>query len=1005
MALCQKGLELLASLPNTYDTRRERAFIHLNIGLATNEKLDIKSALETSLSLFKELNDTWGVSNVLERLGHPDLELADLNTIEENLELGLSLRNGLGDQRGQIRMLIHLSQLYRYRGAFNKSERRAQEALEISTRLNDRVSIAYSLMNLGFALSHLERFEETRSTLNKSIDIYLDLGNQFNLQNAYYMLGLNEIIGFGNLEKGEFYLTRSQTLARDLGYASGLLVTRYAFATINIAKERFQEAKKQFHELLQESTDLRSNLINGMILSDLAFVEYRLNKIQVARQHALKALLLARSSQNFIASQHALIIIAILLSESGNIELAIELDTLIREQHPSINSSWYFTFLRHSFTKRLDTLSSQVVETARQRGLRLDRWQAVESLTNELSRMGWEKEGMLEETRNGQTKRPLPNNLPTQPTPFLGRQQESNTLTSYLANPDKRLITILGAGGMGKTRLALAVAEQQLTLGRGGFETHPYEHGIYFVPLAPLSDADQIVPTLADALDFPLETGSEQRRTAKQQVLDYLRQKEMLLVFDNFEHLLGGVDLVADILQTAPKVKLLATSRERLHLHQEQLFALQGLDAPQVAASDDFAEFTAVRLFLQSAQRVKHDFQLRSEDQQWLVRICHLVGGMPLAVELAAGWVEVLTVAEIAQEIQRDLDLLETETHNIPARQRSIRAVFDGSWKRLSLAEQAALTQFSIFRGGFTRQAAQTIVGASLRTLGKLANKSLLQFDQARERYFVHELLRQYAAERLAKNETQEGAVREAHSRYYLNALAEREVKLKGREQQTALAEIEADIENVRIAWRWGVEQGDVAGLAGAMDTLGYFLERQARFQDGIAFYVSLKNMIALTKKDTHFSVGANSSLWAAVFYNKTGELNKATTLLDTAFKQSELLESEPKKDNLLALCWLREGQFAIRRKNETAREAFANSLACFEQLGYRWGNSSSQLRFRGHLLVCRRLCSSTYCARNLLENFSRVRRSPWISQDNSPTKYGSETSRRLDGCSFLCKS
>ena len=290
----------------------------------------------------------------------------------------------------------------------------------------------------------------------------------------------------------------------------------------------------------------------------------------------------------------------------------------------------------------------------------------------------------------------------------------------------------------------------------------------------------QIIPTLAEALDFPLETGSEQRRTAKQQVLDYLRQKEMLLLLDNVEHLLAGVELVADILKTAPKVKILATSRERLHLHQEQLFALQGLDAPQVAESEDFAEFTAVRLFRQSAQRVKHDFQLRAEDQQWLMRICHLVGGMPLAVELAAGWADMLSVTDIAQEIQQGIDFLETEAHNIPPRHRSIQAVFAGSWQRLNAAEQAVLPQLSIFRGGFTRKAAQTITKASLRTLGKLVAKSLLQYNQDKDRYQIHELLRQYAAERLAQDAAQEKSIRAAHSAYYLNALAEREEKAQG---------------------------------------------------------------------------------------------------------------------------------------------------------------------------------------------------------------------------------
>lgn len=343
-------------------------------------------------------------------------------------------------------------------------------------------------------------------------------------------------------------------------------------------------------------------------------------------------------------------------------------------------------------------------------------------------------------------------NLPTQSTPFLGRQQEISALTSYLADPDKRLITILGVGGMGKTRLALAVAEQFLQeqprrdAPPARLYNPQFANGIFFVSLAPLSDVDQIVPTLAEALDFPLETGGEQRRPAKQQVLDYLRQKSMLLIFDNCEHLLDGVDLVADILQTAVHVKIIATSRERLQLHQEQLFTLHGLDAPPSEQQEDLEAFTAVQLFLQSARRVRHDFQFSAGDERWLVRLCHLVGGMPLAVELAASWVEMLSLADIVAEIQQSLDFLETAVRNIPARQRSIRAVFDGSWKQLRPKEQQILPQFAVFRGGFTRQAAQTITGASLHSLSKLVNKSLLQYDAARQRYQIHELLRQYLA-------------------------------------------------------------------------------------------------------------------------------------------------------------------------------------------------------------------------------------------------------------------
>ena len=204
---------------------------------------------------------------------------------------------------------------------------------------------------------------------------------------------------------------------------------------------------------------------------------------------------------------------------------------------------------------------------------------------------GWFSEGF--ETVDLKTARalldelavaPPPYNVPTQPTPFIGREAELTALDDLIANPEIRLITIVGPGGMGKTRLALASAERHLETGR-------FPNGIYFVPLAPLSSVDHIIPTMAEALDFPLDAGGKQTRTPKQQILDYLREKRMLIVMDNFEHLLDGVELVANILQAAPEVQILATSRERLHLHEEQVYPIQGLEFPDWETPEDAAEY------------------------------------------------------------------------------------------------------------------------------------------------------------------------------------------------------------------------------------------------------------------------------------------------------------------------------------------------------------------------------------------------------------------------------
>jgi tetratricopeptide (TPR) repeat protein len=208
---------------------------------------------------------------------------------------------------------------------------------------------------------------------------------------------------------------------------------------------------------------------------------------------------------------------------------------------------------------------------------------------------------------------------------------------------------------------------------------------------------------------------------------------------------------------------------------------------------------------------------------------------MPLGIELAAAWVDVLPPEEIAAETQHSLDFLAADWRDVPARHRSIRAVLDASWQRLSPAEQDAFPQLSVFRGGFTRQAAQEVTGAHLRALVALADKSLLQYEQARDRYQIHELLRQYGSDKSGTYPDREAAVQDRHSDYYCAWLEERGVELRGARQQAALAEIEADIENAQAAWRWAVAQRPVVAVDQAMDGLCGFFELRNRYRDGQA--------------------------------------------------------------------------------------------------------------------------------------------------------------------------
>jgi predicted ATPase/DNA-binding SARP family transcriptional activator len=413
-------------------------------------------------------------------------------------------------------------------------------------------------------------------------------------------------------------------------------------------------------------------------------------------------------------------------------------------------------------------------------------------------------------------------NLPVQLTPFVGREEVLAEIGGRLADPACRLLTLAGPGGSGKTRLALEA---------GAGEVDRFADGVFFAPLAPLESTEAMVPTVAGALGFSLQRGRE----PQEQLLDHLRQNAVLLILDNFEHLLEGVGLVAGILRAAPTVKILVTSRARLNVEGESLFPVAGMRFPEQETLHEAAQYSAVRLFVQSARRTWPEFALREDNLPDVVRICRLVEGLPLGVLLAAAWVGVLTPGEIADQIDGEmgqgLDFLATDVSEVPERLRSMRAVFDHSWRLLTEGEREVMQALSVFRGDFTREAAERVAGASLRALKGLADKSMVQRVsvpsgplRARGRYEVHELLRQYAAEKLAQRPGAWERAHDRHSAYYTTALQRWEEALAGGPQQRrALAAIEADIENARGAWNWAVERRQATRLDRAISGLFWF--------------------------------------------------------------------------------------------------------------------------------------------------------------------------------------
>jgi predicted ATPase/DNA-binding SARP family transcriptional activator len=393
--------------------------------------------------------------------------------------------------------------------------------------------------------------------------------------------------------------------------------------------------------------------------------------------------------------------------------------------------------------------------------------------------------------------------LPTSLTPFVGRRPEVEKLKDLILDPDHRLLTLTGPGGAGKTRLSIQSASEV---------AEAFPDGVWFVSLAPLETGEALVPALAKALDFSFYREEELPR---EQLLDYLCDKRMLLILDNFEHLIEhGVELVGEILSTTQHLKLLVTSRERLNLLSEQLYRVSGMRFPDLSETVAWTDpeqqagaFSAMLLFVERARRVQPGFRLTPDNTAAVIQICRLVDGMPLGIELASAWVEMLSPGEIADEIRRSIDFLQTTLQDVSERQRSLRAVFESSWKLLSAGQQRVFQQLTVFPGSFSRDAAEKVGGVDLRMLLDLVNKSWLQ-PVSQDRYQLHDILRKFGQERLKQDSAAWQAARDSHAAYFMDFVKAQETALRGPGQLDALDAMDIEIENnLQDAWDWLVER------------------------------------------------------------------------------------------------------------------------------------------------------------------------------------------------------
>jgi predicted ATPase/DNA-binding SARP family transcriptional activator len=414
-----------------------------------------------------------------------------------------------------------------------------------------------------------------------------------------------------------------------------------------------------------------------------------------------------------------------------------------------------------------------------------------------------------------------PHNLPALSTPFVGRQVELAEIGALLDEASCRLLTLTGPGGSGKTRLALQAAADQIDA---------YTDGVFFVPLAPLHSAQMLPAAVASSFGIIPSPST----TPREQVLAYVRHKEMLLVLDSFEHLVDAAGFVAELLRQAPELTILVSSRERLNLQSEHVVPVAGLPVPSNEASiETLAQNAAVQLFMQSAQRVHRAFTLTSENSRHVAHICTLTAGMPLAIELAAAWVRALSCREIAAEITTSIGFLQTTLLDIPERHRSLSAVFEHSWQLLTVEEQAVLSGLSVFHGGFSRRAAEAAASATPALLAALVDKSLLQ-RRSTGRYAVHDMIRQYAQEKITA-----GTRRDLHlrfARYYASLAAEAAPHLMGSEQAAWLSRLQEENDNIHFALHVSMENGEIETAAQIASDVWRFWQTSGQISEGRAW-------------------------------------------------------------------------------------------------------------------------------------------------------------------------
>lgn len=504
-------------------------------------------------------------------------------------------------------------------------------------------------------------------------------------------------------------------------------------------------------------------------------------------------------------------------------------------------------------------------------------------------------------------------------TEFVGRHSELNLLKRMVLN--ERLLSITGMGGVGKSRLAYQVALES---------QEEFLNGSLFVPLLGVTDSVSAVYILADALGFKLVGKLPER----EQLVNFLFHKEILILLDGVDQLREEMDLISYILENTLAVRFLVTARDRLNLRHESVFELSGLQLPKSSDCADIETYSSIQLFLQVARRGRPDFQIQQADWFHIFDICEYLQGVPLGIELAASWMESLNCEEISAQLKKNRDLTSDYQRHQESTARSLNIILLSLWERFSVVEQESLIGMSIFKGGFSRHAVQTILGVSLFFVDALISKSILR-HMGQDRYFLHELINQLLQTRLDQSLEVYKIYRDRHAEYYLELVEELSVKAAQSKDKEAYATLSVDIENLRSAWNWTVQNQNYHLIQPIMQNLFLYFEQGGRFREGKEFFLGLHTHLLSQAEQGDSSLAKSLLAITYAYLGKyeyhLGDYPKSEALLSTAlntFEEIQLQSDAALTTYNMANLKRAQGDY------EHARELLTDCLAYYKDAG-----------------------------------------------------------------------